>query len=389
MLKSILFPLQLRGIFHISLKRSIGLINLIIVIAGFFLLSPQAAFAQSQFNLLSVVTENCRTCGACSVCDLLSVVTKGMRFMLSLSGALALAIFVYGGFELMISQGKAEAVEHGKKMVTGTVVALGIILLMAWVWPNWVIIALKGIPADGKPQTIFSNDAWWVTPCVKYQGTETCEKEPASRPKLFESDRSGCVAADASGRPSGSKPAGTTCPLGGACRQLPCVCGQNGACVQGCATDLDCQARDKSLNYCHKVGTAGQVGFCEQVTPGTSCKGVGESMCTEFAVGTGTYVTVMSDMTCNTIADDGVCRIKDGQRCDYNGQCLPMSTCSPTPDPNTGKRCQPKRCNQHGECPIPTVCDLNATRTCKTIDCFGNNALCPSGTQCVSGRCAR
>src|SRR3989344_542051 len=129
-----------------------------------------AAPAHAQLSLLSVVSEPCRDCGACSICDLMWVVTKTMRFVLSLAGALALALFIWGGWEMMLSGGKAEEVEHGKKVISGTVVGLVIILLLAWVWPNWVILALKGVPNDSKsPQTIFSNDAWWVTPCLNFQ----------------------------------------------------------------------------------------------------------------------------------------------------------------------------------------------------------------------------
>jgi len=279
-----------------------------------FSYSVFSAQAYSFFSKEAVATD-CFTCGACSLCDLLLIASKGVRFLLSLCGAIALALFIYGGFSLLMSQGKAEEVEKGKKMVTGTVVGLFIILLAAWVWPNWIIISLKGIPTEGKPATIFSNDAWWITPCRAYKATEKCAT-PATLSPLTGTSADTCVTVDANGSPNGFKSTGEPC---NECPNPPCVCSfEKQACLDGCRTNIECRSkRDSSIpdapfyNFCYKE--IGDLGICELVEPGDPCEVNAEDQgCPEYRDD-----GLMIQMYCDVSGTSRRCHIKHGEVCKY------------------------------------------------------------------------
>ena len=164
----------------------VGIFIIALSIAASFIVSPSSVSAK-DFSLIQkgngIVSDACIECGACTVCDFISVLSKGMRFMLGVSGALALAFFIWGAWQLTISAGNAEQVETGKKILIGTTIGLTIIMLLAWAWPGWVIVGLRGAPAEGKPLTIFGSDGWWLTPCqTQNKPVQQCIGEPESRP---------------------------------------------------------------------------------------------------------------------------------------------------------------------------------------------------------------
>ena len=302
-----------------------------LTLTGVFSYSVFTAQAYSFFSD-QAVAKDCFNCGACSLCDLLLIASKGMRFLLSLCGAIALALFIYGGFELLISQGKAEAVEHGKKMITGTVIGVFIILLVAWVWPNWVIISLKGIPTEGKPATIFSNDAWWITPCREYKATEKCAT-PATLSPLTGTSADTCVKVNEQGVPVGFEESGTSC---NECANHPCVCRKDlQACVSGCVTVDDCKKLDKEYNKCSLFPIGGR-GICITVTPGDAC--TKDEDCPVYVYEENVALplnrtgfvskTRESEMYCET--SRGQCYIKENESCEsiYANYCaLPHTEC--------------------------------------------------------------
>ena len=315
--KSIIFMLTLTGVFSYS----------VFTAQAYSFFSDQA------------VAKDCFNCGACSLCDLLLIASKGMRFLLSLCGAIALALFIYGGFELLISQGKAEAVEHGKKMITGTVIGVFIILLVAWVWPNWVIISLKGIPTEGKPATIFSNDAWWITPCREYkEGGKDAQPEkcatPATLSPLTGTSADTCVKVNEQGVPVGFNESGTPC---NECDNPPCVCSfEKRECADGCRTNIECRSkRDSSIpdapfyNFCYKE--AGEIGICELVEPGDPCEIDAEDQgCPDYRIPNS---NLQIQMYCELEGASRRCHIRSGEICkewnlDYSLWCrAPFDKC--------------------------------------------------------------
>ena len=232
---------------------------------------------------------------------------------------------------MMLSGGKAEEVEHGKKVISGTVVGLVIILLLAWVWPNWVILALKGVPEGGKPQTIFSGDAWWFTPCV--QGQALADPKVCSPVVGGEKEDGGglCSEINTAGG-TVPKPVGTDCKVCEQKRRGPCLCNKNGGCVEACVVDGDCKdtlVEGMFMNYCNKQITGRKdAGFCELKKPGTQCSSDRDCPTIEpdtpFSSDVGMY--------CSTSDSPSICRIKREGACkflnqDYRKFCATGTQC--------------------------------------------------------------
>lgn len=66
-----------------------------------------------------------------------------IRAALGLSGAVALLMFVYGGFMWLISAGDAKKVQKGKDTFTYAVIGL-VIIFTAYTAVNFIIDALQG-----------------------------------------------------------------------------------------------------------------------------------------------------------------------------------------------------------------------------------------------------
>lgn len=312
---------------RIRLIRLISLMGLIAIVWGFPAFPAHAA--QFSFFSSEIVGPQCLSCGACTLCDLLSVLTKGMRFLLSLTGALALALFIWGGWELLSSQGKAEQVEHGKKVITGTVVGIAIIVLLAWVWPNWIILALKGMPNGTKPQSIFGGDAWWLTPCKNLQPAVVCAEEKKGKRAFVGTTGLGqCVKPDADGlavKSADGEWCGDACTGGS-----PCLC-LEGTCTKACYQDSDCA--DQGLNHCKIRDNEQKAGFCEGVVPGSSC--IDDNDCPDYKFTIVEIITkpggdmskskdMKATMVCETITADPSakeCRIDDSDPCQTTPQC--------------------------------------------------------------------
>ena len=90
--------------------------------AAALLLAPLAV---SAITILPPCTQT----GDCDLSDILGVFINFAEFLLSIMGAVALGFFVYGGFVLIMSGGKSEAVKKGKETLRNAVIGIAIILL--------------------------------------------------------------------------------------------------------------------------------------------------------------------------------------------------------------------------------------------------------------------
>ena len=107
-------------------------------------------------NLMSGVGGSCIASGNCTFSDLMIVVINVSEWILGIAGAVALGFLIFGGAMLIISGGNEQMVEKGRKMITGSIIGL-IIILTAWVFVNLIIIALTG-KTDA---TIFEGFNWF------------------------------------------------------------------------------------------------------------------------------------------------------------------------------------------------------------------------------------
>ncbi|MCI0479217.1 pilin [Candidatus Uhrbacteria bacterium] len=92
---------------------------------------------------------NCIKTGDCSLDDIVKTGVGFANFLMGLSGALFLVIFIYGGAMYLLSFGNTSMVERGKKAVTGAVIGI-VIVLSAWTIVSQIV---KGITGTTGPST--------------------------------------------------------------------------------------------------------------------------------------------------------------------------------------------------------------------------------------------
>lgn len=78
--------------------------------------------------------KNCIESGDCKLNDIWNVIIGGAQILLALSGTLALAVFIYGGFIFLFSGGDKDKVAKGKGALVNA--TIGLIIVFA----SYVII---------------------------------------------------------------------------------------------------------------------------------------------------------------------------------------------------------------------------------------------------------
>lgn len=102
----------------------------------------------------------------CEMCDLIKLLTGASKFILGLTGSLALLFFVIGGLMFLISGGNSSAVESGRKMLLSAVIGLAIVFF-AWAGVNFTILTLTGnLKSESKVAQLFGKP-WNQLECVK------------------------------------------------------------------------------------------------------------------------------------------------------------------------------------------------------------------------------
>jgi len=110
----------------------------LVFLVSYFLILPSpilAAEAETECTRVSRadagimvgVCEDCFENGNCQLEDLMQVFVNISDYILGIVGALALLLFVIGGFLFLISGGASKRVEQGKKMITGAAIGLLIV----------------------------------------------------------------------------------------------------------------------------------------------------------------------------------------------------------------------------------------------------------------------
>ncbi|MBU4360474.1 pilin [Candidatus Parcubacteria bacterium] len=141
----------------------------IIAIIYIFLL-PIAAQA-------NVVYLECYKKGNCGICDVLELMSKIAKFILTLSASLALLFFVIGGLMWIISQGNPEKIQAGKKIFLGSILGLGIVYF-AWVGVNFILYNFSGSQQNGENIARIFNRPWNEIKCIKTPDEYTQQQEP-------------------------------------------------------------------------------------------------------------------------------------------------------------------------------------------------------------------
>ncbi|MEK7166951.1 MAG: pilin [Patescibacteria group bacterium] len=103
----------------------------------------------------------------CTICDIIGMIVGLAKWILGFIGVLALLLFVWAGFGLIISAGNEEAIKKNKGILVGTLVGI-IIVLVAWemVWLVVSTLTTDTISTTKNGLTILGQD-WsdWTKAC--------------------------------------------------------------------------------------------------------------------------------------------------------------------------------------------------------------------------------
>ena len=117
--------------------------------------------------------------GLCQFCDLFTLAHNVFNFFtLLVTPALAVVLFLIGAFFLMFSGGSEAGRTKGKKIMTGTVVGV-VIVLLAWVAVNTTINVIAGFGIESDPAGQPGGFPWpWNRPdCGSPACYESCLAE--------------------------------------------------------------------------------------------------------------------------------------------------------------------------------------------------------------------
>lgn len=94
-------------------------------------------------GLLENVSDECYNSGDCTLCDIMQVFVTIATKIFELAGIVALIMFIWGGLELIMSQGFSERVQRGRQRMRGAVVGM-LIIIFAWLLIGSIITVLVG-----------------------------------------------------------------------------------------------------------------------------------------------------------------------------------------------------------------------------------------------------
>lgn len=155
----------------------------IVVVLGMSLFSVPTVSANTDSTWRlgdSIIPEVCTKSdssvqGECGVTEIIQTLIHIAQWILAVIGAVSLGYFVYGGFTLLTAAGNTSRVDHGRKVLVGTVVGL-IIVLASFSIVQWIGTLVGGgaaPPAFDKfldTTTSSSSD----NSCVRAEDGERC-----------------------------------------------------------------------------------------------------------------------------------------------------------------------------------------------------------------------
>lgn len=132
-------------------------------VAAFVL--PFAASAQVR------ILPPCTATGNCDISDILGVIVNIAEFLLSIMGAVALAMFILGGFFWVFSGGEPKMVQKGKDTIRNAVIGIALILF------SGVIVRFTGQAlTGGKSRVPLVGESCNEAETGKLCETEKCPK---------------------------------------------------------------------------------------------------------------------------------------------------------------------------------------------------------------------
>lgn len=145
-----------------NLPRAVSLALLISAFALLFLPAANSASAQG------LPLPTCAETGDCDLCDIVNTGIGVFKWAMGLLGGAALLLFVWHGFNLLISGGQAERIEKAKNGLAHTLIGLAIVF-GSWMIVNLIVVVLADNPKpllkEGGVGYLFNGQRAWNQKC--------------------------------------------------------------------------------------------------------------------------------------------------------------------------------------------------------------------------------
>lgn len=135
-----------------------------------FIFAADSIFTSDTFMEANGIDADCVNKGNCTPCDFLLMGIRITRWILGISGAIALILFVIAGFLLLVSAGNKTMIDRAKAIIKGTVIGL-ILLFASWQLINLLlnIFMTKTPPGSNAAIPSFIKGNTWTTiECKRY-----------------------------------------------------------------------------------------------------------------------------------------------------------------------------------------------------------------------------
>lgn len=136
----------------------------------------------SGLNSKPVSFSECNKNGTCGVEHIFVLANSLIKWLVGVSGAIALLMFVIGGIWMIFSGGNTTRVERGKDILIGSSVAL-VTILGSWVIVNFILTALGTRDEIPLERLVCGNqgDCPQGKVCLNSNCVEVCRREHADR----------------------------------------------------------------------------------------------------------------------------------------------------------------------------------------------------------------
>lgn len=104
--------------------------------------TPPPPQRRAGYENFSLQLPSCTRDGRCTLDDIVQTGVAFANLLMSLSGALFFAAFIYGGAMYLLSFGRSDWVTKGTKAMTGAMIGMGIVL-SAWTIVNYIATTLS------------------------------------------------------------------------------------------------------------------------------------------------------------------------------------------------------------------------------------------------------
>lgn len=140
--------------------------------------SPGGTAAATGGGLIDRLSPACAEQGTCDFCDVLDGFAILTRWILGISGIVAVVMFVWFGFRFIMSAGRSDAVSGAKRGLVGTLIGLAVVF-GAWEVINVVLYVTITSSAENDINSrpalsrviLFTGDSPWYEYCAGRPGS--------------------------------------------------------------------------------------------------------------------------------------------------------------------------------------------------------------------------